>query len=393
MVALTAIVLLGCPNPATTGSEPDTVINIAAITGVTAPIIGATPVTTITETAQYTGIVAWNGSPETFVADTVYTATITLTAKTGYTTTGVAENFFTVAEATATNAGNSGVITAVFPATGTAPDTIRLIGLQPDHDTALLAAQFLAGSLGLSSGTAVLDTALDSTTKTTVDVVAEVAADRYAIAVLPLLEFQNFSQTIQDSVLALKIDGFDATTANVRSSTYPFSRTLSLAYMTPQSSFASDFIEYTVSASGQTFLTDQFFIGLEFPGTYLKDATLTGSFAIGGSSTVGTFADSLINGYETARGDFLVNGSYTSMGSTAGSNSLKDGSLALAGFSRDLKANEISDGLTAIPIGYEAFIALVHPDNPLTVKDLTKLQLLEVLNDTRNSWNELNPGN
>jgi hypothetical protein len=104
--------------PATAGGGgADQAISIAAIAGVTAPVTGAAPVTAITETAQYTGTVAWNGNPSTFAGETAYTATITLTAKTGYTLQGVAANFFTVAEATATNPVNSGVVTAVFPAT------------------------------------------------------------------------------------------------------------------------------------------------------------------------------------------------------------------------------------------------------------------------------------
>lgn len=117
MVALTAIVLLGCPNPVT--PPTDTVINIAAIPGVTAPVTGATPVTTITETAQYTGTVSWSPAVSNmFVSNTVYTATITLTAKAGFTLTGVTADFFTVAGTTSdTNPANSGVVTAVFPAT------------------------------------------------------------------------------------------------------------------------------------------------------------------------------------------------------------------------------------------------------------------------------------
>ena len=96
----------------------NTVINIAGILGVTAPVTGATPVTTITESAQYTGAVTWSGSPATFASGTIYTATITLTATSGYTLSGVTENFFTVAGATTvTHSANSGVITAVFPAT------------------------------------------------------------------------------------------------------------------------------------------------------------------------------------------------------------------------------------------------------------------------------------
>jgi hypothetical protein len=94
------------------------VINVAAIAGVTAPVIGAIPVDTVTATSQYTGNVYWEPSAGTFAAATVYTATITLTPKSGYTLTGVSANFFTITGATSvTHLANSGVITAVFPAT------------------------------------------------------------------------------------------------------------------------------------------------------------------------------------------------------------------------------------------------------------------------------------
>ncbi|MBP7736843.1 MAG: DUF1566 domain-containing protein [Spirochaetes bacterium] len=97
------------------------VINIASIPGVTPPVLGEIPVTSITETAQYTGTVTWDGGwawSARFGGDKAYMATITLTAKTGYTLTGVTANFFTVAGASSvTNSDDSGVITAVFPAT------------------------------------------------------------------------------------------------------------------------------------------------------------------------------------------------------------------------------------------------------------------------------------
>ena len=94
-------------------------ISIAAVPGVTSPASGATPVTTITETAQYTGTVAWSGNPATFANNTEYTATINLISKPGYTIMGVGADFFTVAGATTvSNPANSGVITAVFPRTG-----------------------------------------------------------------------------------------------------------------------------------------------------------------------------------------------------------------------------------------------------------------------------------
>ncbi|EHQ88486.1 InlB B-repeat-containing protein [Desulfosporosinus youngiae] len=101
--------------------------DIAAILGVTVPVTGAEPVTTITETAQYTGTVDWSPDHVLFQGGTTYTATITLTPKAGFTLNGVAENFFTVAGATATNVANSGVVIAVFPAT--AAETITLLDI------------------------------------------------------------------------------------------------------------------------------------------------------------------------------------------------------------------------------------------------------------------------
>lgn len=126
MTVSLVLVLLGCSN-GTDSADPsdptipayDTVINLAAISGVTAPAAGATPTTTITETAQYTGTVSWSPAvSDMFVSNTIYTATITLTAKAGFTLTGVTTDFFTVAGTTSdTNPANSGVVTAVFPAT------------------------------------------------------------------------------------------------------------------------------------------------------------------------------------------------------------------------------------------------------------------------------------
>ena len=51
---------------------------------VTAPKTGEKPQTTITETDQYTGIISWNCSTDTFEVGTSYTADIRLTAKDGY---------------------------------------------------------------------------------------------------------------------------------------------------------------------------------------------------------------------------------------------------------------------------------------------------------------------
>ena len=88
------------------------------IEGIPAPVARKYPAKVVREGRQFTGTVAWSPSAVAFNYATVYTATITLKAKVGYTFDGVAENFFTAAGATSvSNAANSGVVTAVYPAT------------------------------------------------------------------------------------------------------------------------------------------------------------------------------------------------------------------------------------------------------------------------------------
>lgn len=88
------------------------------IEGIPAPVARKYPAKVVREGRQFTGTVAWSPSAVAFNYATVYTATITLKAKVGYTFDGVAENFFTAAgAASVSNGANSGVVTAVYPAT------------------------------------------------------------------------------------------------------------------------------------------------------------------------------------------------------------------------------------------------------------------------------------
>lgn len=112
------------------GVSVDSTITVNIIPGIPCPAIGETPVTTITETAQYTGTVTWSGSPLSFEVSTPYTASINLTPKAGFTLSGVSENFFTVWNAdTVLNTVDSGVITAVFPAIDAPPVNVSFSGV------------------------------------------------------------------------------------------------------------------------------------------------------------------------------------------------------------------------------------------------------------------------
>jgi uncharacterized repeat protein (TIGR02543 family) len=115
-LALAVFPVTAFADPVDDGGSPETV-TLLEITDAIAPINGGVPVTAIAETAQYTGTVAWQGEfdDSKFIPNSEYTATITLTAKEGYTFEGVAEDAFTVACAMSThNEANSQVIQAHF---------------------------------------------------------------------------------------------------------------------------------------------------------------------------------------------------------------------------------------------------------------------------------------
>lgn len=118
----------------------DAAIAIPSIDGITVPVKGETPDTTADETAEYTASITWIGNPTVFAASTAYSAEITITPKTGYTLTGVTENFFTVAGAAATNPADSGVVTAVFPITG--PDVPQLINAKTSKTGDIVTLEF-----------------------------------------------------------------------------------------------------------------------------------------------------------------------------------------------------------------------------------------------------------
>jgi uncharacterized repeat protein (TIGR02543 family) len=136
-----------------------------------APVTGETPVFAITDTGEYTATVSWNGSPSTFAPSTAYTATITITPDACYTLTGVVQDFFTVAEATTvSNAADSGVVTALFPATAapiapiqtTAP-TITTPIYATDTSVSGTAVPGASISLAINGGTAQMATADETT--------------------------------------------------------------------------------------------------------------------------------------------------------------------------------------------------------------------------------------
>jgi hypothetical protein len=84
-----------------------------------APVVGKVPAAVVSGAAfQYSGTVSWTPDPSgSFASETVYTATVHLSPKTGYTFEEVGADAFKHGGSPGTNAAGSGDITIVFPPT------------------------------------------------------------------------------------------------------------------------------------------------------------------------------------------------------------------------------------------------------------------------------------
>jgi hypothetical protein len=197
LLLTTLLAFTGCPSPTDNGGgTTDSAVTTSVIPGITAPATGGTAAIIITETAHFTGTVSWTPQPGggTFAANTVYMATITLTAKAGHTFDGVTANFFAVPGATTTtNTANSGTVIAVFPSTAApAVDFVPTVNDATANDVATLG---LVGATAVSGAPAVAT--------------AEIAGGKIKItsvsagsAAITVSDAANHSATIQVSVVA-----------------------------------------------------------------------------------------------------------------------------------------------------------------------------------------------
>jgi hypothetical protein len=256
-------------------------------------------VTTTTAGTGYTGAVTWASSGGAlggnFASATTYTATITLTASAGYTLTGVTANFFSITGATSvSHSADSGVITAVFPATAKAAQTISFTFFPADITYGTSPAGFGAIS---SSGLTVLFTSATSdvctVSGTTVTIVsagactinANQAGDanyQAASQVSQSFTIAKASQSITFTTpSAMTVGGSNQTVAPAASS----SLTVTLTSTTTGICTVAGFVITAVSAGTCSITANQ-----AGNTSYEAAANVTRTFAVSGPATAAALA-------------------------------------------------------------------------------------------------------
>jgi len=113
-----------------------------------------------------------------------------------------------------------------------------------------------------------------------------------------------------------------------------------------------------------------------------ESATTVTQYTFGGSSTVAPIANSALTAFLANKPSVKI--SYETLGSSTGIKQLQEGTLSLAGSSRELRSSEIEAGLVTIPIALDGLSVAVNRNVPIA--NLTMVQLAGIFSGEIVNW-------
>ena len=193
---------------------------------------------------------------------------------------------------------------------------------------------------------------------------------------------------LDSEVKALKINGIEATVANVISGTYPISRALNMFTDGEPTGIALEYLKYLDSNEGQEIVEEEGFVPKTATGPYTKVDGLTGSITIVGSTTVLPIAQVAAESFNALYGSNLV--AVSGGGSSVGVQSVGEGSTTIGMASRELKSTEIESYPTLVKhiVCNDGIAVVINPENTY-VQDLTIEQVKAIYDGTYTNWDEL----
>ncbi|MCL1789502.1 MAG: substrate-binding domain-containing protein [Oscillospiraceae bacterium] len=196
--------------------------------------------------------------------------------------------------------------------------------------------------------------------------------------------------SLHDTVKALKINGVEATAENIMDGSYEIARPFNIVTSTDGiSDAAQDFINFIMSDEGQAVIAGEKFISEGSEGEFVTNGAAGEIVKIEGSSSVSPVMTKLKEAYEElvdAAKDMIqiqTNDSGTGVKATI------EGTCDIGMVSRDLKEEELEQGIEDLVICLDGIAVIVNNANPLD--DVTIEDIREIFQDggAVTKWEEL----
>ncbi len=211
-------------------------------------------------------------------------------------------------------------------------------------------------------------------TNSTAVMLTSVASDKYAIGYVSLGSLNN-------SVKALKIDGADATVANIKNGSYKISRPFNIAVKDNLSAAAQDFVNYIMSSDGQKVIEANKYIKVS--DASFKSTQAGGKVVVAGSSSVSPVMEKLIESYKAVNPNAKIE--LQTSDSTTGVTNAASGTCDIGMASRALKDSEKAKGLKEITIAIDGIAVIVNKENEMN--DAAKDFIRDIYVGKITKWN------
>ncbi|MGN0437575.1 MAG: substrate-binding domain-containing protein [Lachnospiraceae bacterium] len=228
-----------------------------------------------------------------------------------------------------------------------------------------------------ADGNKVDHTTTDAVIANSTDVVLNnVAGDSNAIGYVSM-------GALNDTVKAVKVDGVEATTDNVKAGTYAISRPFNIAVSKDEalSDAAQDFYNFIMSAEGQQIVEDNKYIKINDSAEAFESNDATGKVVVAGSSSVTPVMEKLSESYQQINPNVTIEVQQSD--STTGMTSAMEGTCDIGMASRELSDEEAAK-LTATAIALDGIAVIINKDNQ--VSDLTLDQIKKIYIGEITDW-------
>lgn len=220
-------------------------------------------------------------------------------------------------------------------------------------------------------------TDMASITDSTSVMMTTVSGDLYSIGYLSL-------GVLNDTVKAIQIDGVDATTENIKSGDYKIARPFNIATKEDVSETAQDFINFIMSADGQTVIEDNGYISVSDAEAYSASVD-SGKIVVSGSSSVTPVMEKLKEAYLVKNPNVTIE--IQQSDSSTGIMDTIDGTCDIGMLSRELKDSELEKGLISVTIAMDGIAVIVNNDSP--VDGLNSEQVRSIFTGEATVWSDI----
>lgn len=190
--------------------------------------------------------------------------------------------------------------------------------------------------------------------------------------------------SLNDTVKAVKVNGVEATSDNIKNGKYEISRPFNIATKDDVTPLVKDFINYILSDEGQKVISDNGYVEVDDKTTYTT-SNESGKIVIAGSSSVTPVMEKLKEAYLKVNTSAEIE--IQESDSTTGIESLAAGTCDIAMASRDLKDSEISKGLKPTVIAMDGIAVIVNNDSK--IEDLSMEQIQKIFTGECTKWSDV----